>query len=98
MDEMQKEKIDSVFILTGAETRFVDKNILKIRSETELKTQNTELEQFLGWPSVSSVYCLLWRWTNDLVFSYLPGGGPEQGSRVVDCTPLYRVYSRGVYS
>ena len=48
MDEMQKEKIDSVFILTGAETRFVDKNILKIRSETELKTENMELKLLAG--------------------------------------------------
>ena len=62
---------------------------MKIGSETELKTQNTELEQFLGWPSVSSVYCLLWRWTNDLVFSYLPGGDQTRGaqwSTVRHCT------------
>ena len=30
--------------------------------------------------SLSSVAGLLWRWTNDLVFSYLPGGDQSRGA------------------
>lgn len=33
LDEMQKEKIDSVCILTRAETGYLDKNVKKIRRE-----------------------------------------------------------------